>query len=48
MTIANQFSYILFALGTLVVVLALLRWRHVAWRSMVIAALVLALVFSCR
>lgn len=46
MYIANQFSYVLFALGTLVVVLAVLRWRHVAWRSTLIAALVLALVFT--
>ncbi len=46
MSLANQYSYVLLALGTLIVVFAGLRWRRVAWRATVIAGLVLALVFT--
>lgn len=45
-SIGNQFSFVFFALGTLIAVLLVLRWRRVHWRATVIIGLVIALVFT--
>lgn len=46
MYIANQFSYVLFGIGTLIVILGFMRWRRIEWRSTLLVGLVVALVFT--
>jgi thiol-disulfide isomerase/thioredoxin len=44
--ITNQFSFVFFGLGTLIVVLGFMRWRRIDWRSTLIVGVVIALVFT--
>ncbi|MBE2271564.1 MAG: hypothetical protein IAE80_25245 [Anaerolinea sp.] len=46
MELANQFSYLLFGLGTLVALTAVLRWRRVAWRPVLLIGLLVVTVFT--